>query len=221
MEVIYHISDSVEEKESVYVGTPVKLKDAQIKENYTFLGWTTIAEKNIDTAEGIDLGRMYKAGEEINLYEDLDLYPVWLSNSLKDTYFVVLYRPNGGDDSAILKTAFLEKKDESHQIISETPIRTGYEFAGWKIDGDTDETIYMHEGDHAAYTVTGDVTFIAQWTPNKTFVVTYDAKIRPLSRPSPAPPAEAAVVVAAAERIRSRIRTRSRSHRTTPGSPRC
>ena len=180
VKVTYHLSDSTtEESEPVERGNPVELRSSEglTKEGYTFLGWTPgEKEKIFNTAEDIgdgDLGHLYQPGESLTLTDNVDLSPLWVKNELLLTHRLLSYRANGGEDSKIASTAFLLGKDATHTIVTDEPTREGYTFDGWKIDGE--DTVYGKNGTKTYTVGDANVTFMAQWTANKTFTVTYKA----------------------------------------------
>jgi len=137
----YHLDDgTMEASAEVDVGGSITLRDGPEQTGYTFLGWTLDAAKTIDTAEEtVQLGRLYPGGEQLVLTEDVDLYPVWIKTELLSTYRLVLYRANGGDDSEIEDTAFLEAT-EKHRVISGVPTRTEHVFLGWTTEAEAPVT---------------------------------------------------------------------------------
>lgn len=144
------------------------------QEGYTFLGWTTGAEKTVDSPEAlptVSIGRLYQAGETLTLTKDTDLYPMWIRTELLSTYRLVLYRANGGDDSAIQSTAFLTA-EKSVAVMAGEPVREGYTFGGWNTQADGQGTAYQKG---TSVPVDGNVTLYAVWTAKDTFHVTYHA----------------------------------------------
>ena len=180
VKVTYHLSDSTtEESEPVEPGKTVTLRNSEglTKEGYTFLGWTPGKEEKVfNTAEDIgdgDLGHLYQPGESLTLTASVDLSPLWVKNELLLTHRLLSYRANGGEDSQIASTAFLLGKGATHTIVTGKPTREGYTFDGWKIDGN--DTVYGENGTKTYTVGDANVTFMAQWTANKTFTVTYKA----------------------------------------------
>ena len=144
------------------------------RNGYTFLGWTTGAEKTVDSPEAlptVSIGRLYQTGETLTLTEDTGLYPMWIRTELLSTYRLVLYRANGGDDSAIKSTAFLTA-EKSVAVMAGEPVREGYTFGGWNTQADGQGTAYQKG---TSVPVDGNVTLYAVWTAKDTFRVTYDA----------------------------------------------
>lgn len=87
------------------------------------------------------------------------------ANYTKNGKYEVVYqapyaenKPTGGNYDAVTNPTIT--------ISDKEPIRKGYTFTGWIIEGDETETIYKKDGDNKTYTVpqnTAVVTFIAQW----------------------------------------------------------
>lgn len=159
---------------TVKIGGTATVAGGLSRNDYTFLGWTTGAEKTVDSPEAlptVSIGRLYQTGETLTLTEDTGLYPMWIRTELLSTYRLVLYRANGGDDSAIQSTAFLTA-EKSVAVMAGEPVREGYTFGGWNTQADGQGTAYQKE---TSVPVDGNVTLYAVWTAKDTFHVTYHA----------------------------------------------
>lgn len=158
---------------TVKIGGTATVANGLSREGYTFLGWTTGAEKTVDSAEAlptVSIGRLYQAGETLTLTKDTDLYPMWIRTELLSTYRLVLYRANGGDDSAIQSTAFLTA-EKSVAVMAGEPVREGYTFGGWNTQADGHGTTYQPG---QTFEITQNVTLYAVWTANSAYTVTYN-----------------------------------------------
>ena len=79
----------------------------------------------------------------------------------------ITYDPAGGQFADGNERSEKGTSGTSYTIIEETPVREGYTFTGWKLDGN--DTLYQPEG---SIVPTGDVTLVAQWSSN-TVTLTY------------------------------------------------
>ena len=73
----------------------------------------------------------------------------------------ITYDPAGGQFADGNERSEEGTSGTSYTIIEETPVREGYTFTGWKLDGN--DTLYQPEG---SIVPTGDVTLVAQWSSN-------------------------------------------------------
>ncbi len=124
-----------------------------IKEGYTFTGWTgsngATANKAVTIVKGSTGNKTYTANWTINKY-------------------TLSINPNGGSFNASTEISTFEQNYGTTKKI-EVPIREGYTFAGWTLNGkgsitkdnpiDTKEQIYTYGA--------GDGTLTANWTINK------------------------------------------------------
>ena len=81
----------------------------------------------------------------------------------------ITYDPAGGQFADGNERSEEGTSGTSYTIIEETPVREGYTFTGWKLDGN--DTLYQPEG---SIVPTGDVTLVAQWEQN--YTVIFDAQ---------------------------------------------
>ncbi|MBQ8757576.1 MAG: InlB B-repeat-containing protein [Oscillospiraceae bacterium] len=112
--------------------------------HYTFNGWS-------------DGTNTYAGGASYTVNGDVTLTALWTINQ-----YTVSYNHNGGDGSTASETVIAG----TEITLPAAPTRTHYTFNGWS-DGTT--TYQADQG----YTVNGNVTLTAQWTPI-VYTVTYD-----------------------------------------------
>lgn len=113
-------------------------------DNTRLAGWST-------TPNG---AKEYELSQSFTPTEDLNLYTVW-----EKTTVTVTYDANGGSWSGP-KTE-TPNKGENYTVNSQKPIRTGYEFQGWQINGEG--TLYKQGKTIPAALMQGDVTLVASW----------------------------------------------------------
>ncbi len=126
--------------------------NAPSREGYTFEGWYF----DLDTS-----GRVYNQGETFiyNYLENGQFLAKWVPLEYK-----VSYDPNGGgfkegegpnDDE--LDVVY----DETYQITADVPVRTGYNFLGWKVNNTGD----IHTaGSQFVWDYAANCTLVAQWS---------------------------------------------------------
>ncbi|MBQ6623332.1 MAG: InlB B-repeat-containing protein, partial [Mogibacterium sp.] len=131
-----------------------------------FEGWTTDSEGT---------GTVYQPGGSYTYPDDetdVKFYAKW-----SEEVDIVTYDPNGGVfDGKTRPTEIPCAYDESHTI-REAATRNYYDFVEWNTKKDGSGDKYSPS---ATYTIKGDVTFYAQWTP-KTYTITYnyDGGVKP------------------------------------------
>ncbi len=122
------------------------------RENYTFKGWATSANGEVE----------YASGASYSANEDVTLYAVWQVNT-----YTVSYDANGGSGAPASQT----KTHDVNLTLSSIDItRDGYTFLGWA----TSEDGEVEYASGATYSENGDVTLYAVWQAN-TYTVSYDA----------------------------------------------
>ena len=77
---------------------------------------------------------------------------------IKNVDITITYDPNGGQLDA--EKQVKGKSGQEHQIIETVPTKSGYVFAGWKVNGDSSAKIYKHG---ESITPMSDLTLVAQW----------------------------------------------------------
>ena len=91
--------------------------------------------------------------------EDIELYADWTADTEK---FTVKWDGVYTGVSNLPATTFVVKTDNTQvNAPSETPMREGYEFAGWAADKNSTTAVTF------PYAITGDTTFYALWTRNQ------------------------------------------------------
>ncbi|MCL1969990.1 MAG: InlB B-repeat-containing protein [Candidatus Bathyarchaeota archaeon] len=127
---------------------------------YVFLGWSTVSSVN---------AAVYVAGSTFNIYNDVTLFAVWQ----EDTY-VVSFAPGGHGTFAVQVTSGLRYGDVTPAAPAVTG-EVGWRFTGWSPALST--------------TVTGSITYTAQWAQNTTVTPTPTASPSPSVSPTPTPTA--------------------------------
>lgn len=126
-QLYYSVQYQVPENESLQV----TLDEPNKRDNYTFVGWKSSAD-----------GKIYKAGDEVALSDDVTFTAVW---SVKVSYDYGY--ENKLDVTDVVEGSVIKLPEAS---------REGYTFKGWK-----DSQKEYKAGDE--YTVNAAVTFEAQW----------------------------------------------------------
>lgn len=126
-QLYYSVQYQVPENESLQV----TLDEPNKRDNYTFVGWKSSAD-----------GKIYKAGDEVALSDDVTFTAVW---SVKVSYDYGY--ENKLDVTDVVEGSVIKLPEAS---------REGYTFKGW-----VDSEKQYQAGDE--YTVTKAVTFTAQW----------------------------------------------------------
>ena len=141
--------------------------------DHIFLGWTTLPQAQGyvfgagDTSPA-EAGLLYGEGETLTVGRDLTLYAVWAEdtngNGIPDldesVTYTVTYQPDNGMDAP----TYTQVANGTSITIAAAPtapvapIGSRYEFLGWL--NQTDNVTYQPGN---LYTVTGNVTFVAQW----------------------------------------------------------
>ena len=130
---------------SATYGTVITLSTSTpTRDGYTFLGWATSSTATTAT---------YQPGDEYTVYGSRVLYAVW------GVTYTVCYDANGGTGAPPCVNAV---SGETITLSTTEPTRDGYVFDGWGS---------YQPGD--SYTVTGNVTFTANWL--QTYTVSYEA----------------------------------------------
>lgn len=136
--------------ETVTMGGEVPIApNGYLREGYSFLGWNTKADGS---------GTPYQPGDAI----DLTLYAMW-----EATPATLTFDPNAADATGV--TDGIDTVYDADVTLSPNGYeRPGYTFVGWNTMPDGTGVDYA---DNAAYHVTGDRTFYAQWTPDESSLV--------------------------------------------------
>lgn len=128
---------------------------ALAKTGNSYIGWNTASDGS---------GTSYGVGDPYTLSADITLYAVWIPIT-----YTVTYVGNGytGGTVPIDITAY----SSGGTVIvlgPNTLVNSGYTFGGWAIGG----LVIYAPG--ATFTITGNVTLTAVWTPNIVYTITYD-----------------------------------------------
>ncbi|MGI6781999.1 MAG: InlB B-repeat-containing protein [Acholeplasmataceae bacterium] len=126
------------------------------KTGYEIAGWALTADgnKKYNNEESVKNLTAVKDGE-------VTLYAVWAANT-----YTVNFDANGGTEEMLPQTFTYDKPQN---LSLNTFAKTGYEFAGWKLD----TTTYNDGQSVSNLTTSGSVTLVAQWTPI-TYQVVFD-----------------------------------------------
>ncbi|MBE5757228.1 MAG: hypothetical protein E7342_05470 [Clostridiales bacterium] len=134
------------------------VKPVPTKENYVFLGWF------IDDSTPFNFNN-------IKIVTDTIIYAKWEPEAPSNTYTVIFNKNNGEDIISLT----LNKGDLIPKPID--PIRTGYDFDGWFVDGNIlfdFETSKINQN---------TITLMAKWSP-KQFTVTFDVNGGTIDNPT-------------------------------------
>jgi len=151
-------SGAAPEPQTVYSGISITVP-GQGTLAYTgkkFGGWNTQANGG---------GTNYASGATFTVMDNVTLYAKWQS----EVQYTVTYNANGASGTAPTAQTVDPGTEITLQGISDM-VYTGKKFTGWATNTGGTGTIYTI-GSH--YTVTGNVTFYAQW--QSPFTVTYNA----------------------------------------------
>jgi len=128
------------------------------KEGYTFAGWATSPTGN----------KEYNNQQQVSNLTSVhngtfNLYAFWTANQ-----YMVNFNANGGDGGTMSSQSFTYNTPQHLTLNAFT--RTGYNFAGWRLN----TTTYADGEEVSNLATSGSVTLIAQWTPI-TYTVSFDA----------------------------------------------
>lgn len=137
-------TSSVKYGNSVFI-----LPNSFTKDHYKFAGWNTRAD-----GKGEDYTSYSGKSMTWKIAEDVTLYAQWTPED-----YSISYNLNGGSISGN-PTSY---NVESNTFTLPTPTKEGYTFAGWTgSNGSTPQTsVTINQGSY------GDLTYTANWTPNK------------------------------------------------------
>ena len=151
--VRYHKDGNIVETTNIEnIGTFYAHDEADKYDNYQLTSGTVKAEKKVNNettstsaALGLGEGDGYRLEQQVSY--TIDLY--------YDPLYTVIYDYNDGQTAneiyKLLKGA---------ETSTPAPSRKGYEFLGWKLEGDASDTLYESS---KIFNVTSDMTFTAQW----------------------------------------------------------
>ncbi len=135
-------------------GTTVTLPSAPTLAGYTFDGWNSAPDGS---------GTNEDAGATYTLAGSTTLYAQWTPNATDTLSF------NAGGGSAV---ASLSGLDGTTVTLPSAPTLAGFTFAGWNTAIGGLGTTYAAG---ATYTLSGSTTLYAQWTPNATDTLSFNA----------------------------------------------
>ena len=135
-------------------GATVTVANAPTWAGHTFGGWTTVSNGT---------GTNYAAGSNYTFNGSATLYAKWTANATN----TLSYDSRGG--SAVGSSSGLQGTTVT---VAAGPTRAGYVFSRWNTLADGSGTTYAAS---ATYTLAGDATLFAQWTPNATNTLTYNS----------------------------------------------
>ncbi len=134
--------------------TVINLLAAPSRTGYTFTGWNT---EQVGTKDG-------KVGASYTITGNATLYAQWTAKSYTITF-------DGNEATSTVPDPETGDYDTSITL-PPAPSRTGYTFTGWNTEqGGRTGTRYAAK---ASYTIKGNVTLYAQWTPKK-YTITFNA----------------------------------------------
>ena len=126
---------------------------------YRFVGWNSNADGT---------GADYAAGATISMpLNGTTLYAKWIGENVE-----IAYNDNGGSGGPGTSTPNI---GDTYAVSSTEPTRTGFTFLGWVILGGG-PTVYKDGTGTNSFTVTNDMTLVAQWQAID-FTLTFDLNL--------------------------------------------
>ena len=150
------------ESDNAEFGTNVTIRsNGFTRDGYTFAGWTT---KSDGTDDGYGWtgwsGTWNYADGQYGIAENkLVLYARWEKNA-----YTISYNANGGSNAPANQS---KSRDNSINLSSSKPTRTGYTFVNWNTKKDGSGTTYKAG---ASYNGNANLTLYAQWRINKVYI---------------------------------------------------
>lgn len=146
----YNGADLVNEEECTYTECSV-ISDQPTKEAYVFDGWVS------ETS-----GLVYQAGQRIANSDFTNNFTIKLVAKWTNDYrYTISYQLNGGSFEGDAPSSYLA----GETLTLPVPIRNGYTFTGWTVNGVT-----LSEDANGVYTLSGykeDLKIEAQWNANQ------------------------------------------------------
>lgn len=137
-----------------------------IRTGYVFTGWQVTVVKN-GTDGNVNAGtELTLDAEDEKWAGDKDTVLTLTATWKADEYQVTLDRNVGGDDDV---SVYSEKYVYDKGLTIPDPVRSGYTFLGWLVNGGTEP----QSGTLPAFTYAEDITLVAQWKAND-YTVTFD-----------------------------------------------
>lgn len=148
--------------DKISIGSTVTIKNNTfIRNGYSFAGWTT-------NSDGTDDGYGWTGWSGTWNYDNgqyginnnkLTLYARWTADA-----YTISYNANGGSNAPANQS---KSRDNSINLSSSKPTRTGYTFVSWNTKKDGSGTTYKAG---ASYNSNADLTLYAQWRVNKVYI---------------------------------------------------
>ena len=161
--------DGFTEDEKTITGTVEDLIEFPAKQptkaGFTFANWRTQPNGEGSVVKDTYFNTVEKLLDTFKDKTEMTIYAHWIENGK----FTVGYVPNGTNvtNKPEDNTSYDQVTTEQIAIPAQEPERAGYNFMGWKVNGD--DTLYKYGTEHDAYktisAIQGSVTFYAQWEP--------------------------------------------------------
>ena len=157
------------EDEKTITGTVEDLIEFPTKQptnaGFTFANWRTQPNGEGSVVKDTYFNTVERLLDTFKDKTEMTIYARWIENGK----FTVVYMPNGTNvtNKPEDNTSYDQVTTEQIAIPAQEPERAGYNFMGWKVNGD--DTLYKYGTEHDAYknisAIQGSVTFYAQWEP--------------------------------------------------------
>ncbi|MDO4526938.1 MAG: InlB B-repeat-containing protein [Candidatus Saccharibacteria bacterium] len=129
-----------------------------------FLGWYVYGDEKI--------GEYYQAGDEIVLNSEAPELKLMAKFAVLETY-VLRYNANGGAGAPGVEAKQSYYGSSDFVVSGTIPVKEGYEFRGWAVDGDTNN-IYAPGSTIRSVSFDEPLTLYAVWAEIKTYTLMYD-----------------------------------------------
>lgn len=136
-----------------------------MKAGFTFENWRTQPNGEGSVVKETYFNTVERLLDTFKDKTEMTIYARWIENGK----FTVGYMPNGTNvtNKPEDNTSYDQVTTEQIAIPEQEPARAGYNFMGWKVNGDN--TLYKYGTEHDAYknisAIQGSVIFYAQWEP--------------------------------------------------------
>lgn len=172
--------DGFTEDEKTIKGTVEDLIEFPTKQptkaGFTFANWRTQPNGEGSVVKETYFNTVERLLDTFKDKTEMTIYARWIENGT----FTVGYMPNGTNvtNKPEDNTSYDQVTTEQIAIPEQEPVRAGYNFMGWKVNGD--DTLYKYGTEHDAYTnisaIQGSVTFYAQWEPVRYTITLQDGE---------------------------------------------
>ena len=172
--------DGFSEDEKTITGTVEDLIEFPTKQptkaGFTFANWRTQPNGEGSVVKETYFNTVERLLDTFKDKTEMIIYARWIENGT----FTVGYMPNGTNvtNKPEDNTSYDQVTTEQIAIPEQEPVRAGYNFMGWKVNGD--DTLYKYGTEHDAYTnisaIQGSVTFYAQWEPIRYTITLQDGE---------------------------------------------